>query len=242
MNEESNRTEKVTHLSDEVLLGIVNYGQVDIHFAREELVRRGFNLIQTGTDFHIITPQGLVLTPEKSFSGAQGRATPLSDYGSRTQFDVLGDVEMGMNWRRICKYVLLLYVMTFGVGFLFGFTNVIVNGPSNRSATVKSAGAILILPESFQVAQGISMSCVMALLFVIFGYKLRERTLIHGILVVLISWVTSVPLNALVLPTDMLTQHMFDINLMLPLSIVGISIGLSLRARKEIAQFRTPYL
>lgn len=238
MNEEPELFEAKTRMRDDVLLKIVNadhekHNQLDIDFAKAELVRRGFKLIRTGGDFHVITPQGVELTPEKIPSGRLHGAPPTSPPAT-AQTDASDNAPTGLNWSRILKYTLLMIIVTFVVGFFFGvITSFYTRAGGN--ATEFSTKIFGNLPYWLQVTQSIAAMGGVILVFALLSYKQRERTLIHVLIVGLISWLIGL-VN--ILFGQPLIEWAGGVLFILIAMIISIPIGLGLRVRKEMAQYK----
>lgn len=116
---------------------------------------------------------------------------------------------MTLNWKRILIFVFVLIVVTFAVGFTFG-----VVAKSGRVA-----------PESLLLLQGLLAFVAITLVFVALGFVQRVQPILHALIVAVLEWLVSFPLNVLYGKQPVL-QWALGVIALLIFALIGSSIGM----------------
>lgn len=116
---------------------------------------------------------------------------------------------MTLNWKRIFIFVFVLIAVTFVVGFTFG-----VVAKSGR-----------IAPESLVLLQGLLAFIAITLVFVALGFVQRVQPILHALIVAVLAWLVSFPLNVLYGKQPVL-QWALGVVALLIFALIGSSIGM----------------
>ena len=253
MNNEPETLKDMKQLTDGALLKIVTtdyerHLPTEIDSAGAELGRRGFQLLLTGKDFHVITPRGIELMPgddpdpapdlpQSPSDAAPDLAKFPSDHAAAPiPADSHGNDRTGLNWSRIWKFTLLLYGGTFIAGFFYGVLARLYIIPGNKRQD-SYANIMETFPDWLQIAQGLTAMGVVAGVFILLSYRQQQRPFMHVLLVGMMGSLLSIINLFMGVPV---AQWLTGVLYMLVLSVISVSIGLGLRARKEIAQLKVP--
>ncbi len=127
-----------------------------------------------------------------------------------------------MRWTRILKYAAVLYATTFAVGFVFGFVGAFIEGASGAPLPAGLSAAI-------DLGLALAIFAAVSAVFGVMAYRTRRRGLAATHLVALAVWLTSFPINVVLLgqtPVAWLPQGAF-LELCL---LCGLGAGLGARA------------
>ena len=128
-----------------------------------------------------------------------------------------------MNWKRIFIFVLVLWLATFGASFPFGF---VIGYLTVRQTPV---------PVWLALGQMLAVLVAAAAVFYVLARRQGNRPWLHALIVAVISWLVSFPVNVLALGQPVVTWGYSPFFLLASLS-AGVSLASSLRKGNKEGQ------
>lgn len=130
-----------------------------------------------------------------------------------------------MDWRRIGKYFVILWIVTSLVGFFFGFVEGAISAAADFSVQQKQA-----IGDRFLILQGVSMLSALGVATTRFAYRLKGSTLVSTILLFFLLSASSFPVNVLWFKQS-ISEWAIGGLLSLVAGLAGCSIAVLLRKR-----------
>lgn len=132
---------------------------------------------------------------------------------------------LSMSWGRVVKYAAVVLVAMFMVGFFFGFAMGFIQNVPGLAAEQD----IYLLIALLNAAMTLTSWVVVVSVFGVMAYRMRERVIAHVLLVALLAWLVSFPLDVLLVGQPVEVWALSGV-VMAVCALVGLGLGVGLRA------------